>query len=611
MKRAHSGELPTTQNETPHLNAAPTDDQTPAQPPGNRAPQMQARMPNITLPDMPTADFDPDAPLPDWDVLEQMFHTPPYENRRDRQAESASSANHSEKANADWSSSNSEDDHSEDLIDKQTKRFIAKPQSIFLHNYSIRELSAALERCKRDPKITSLGIMACDDGSSDAQEAAQLLNEFFQCQQSIRQLSIMQMMGRTPIVERLLPTLFGNQGLSHLELQSTPSIPISPEEGALITDSIKRNDTLKSLKVMSFSDSRLCSYIAEGLVNNSNLQELRLSISDDANFCQSLAAHLKSNQQLSKLSLSGCIGRTSPLPEILLSAVRDSATLTELDMRLIYFDTPIERKYFEPLIGNQGLKKLHLPRGFVRWTTDGIEVVSDLLRNHPALTTINLGFIPNENELLVQLARGLKSNTKLTSLTIAIPPLSFERKDHFSWFISGGTKTNQNTLAIEFMKMLDHMPSLVYIGIEQLDDLGTLSYFLERNPQIREVYIPQHLIDSETLNEEILSIVKRFGQIKKLQTLPEGITLPQGKTPFDEDLERALWINRQIENNLGGASVAMLSFLNEKLKTEKDFPGVPWDITNALAAAIARHVPPEKAKAIFDELIVHGPEPKS
>ncbi len=72
-------------------------------------------------------------------------------------------------------------------------------------------------------------------------------------------------------------------------------------------------------------------------------------------------------------------------------------------------------------------------------------------------------------------------------------------------------------------------------------------------------------------------------------------------------MEEALAINRQIQLNIGAASRAMHGLLNSTRPNDDQQPFVPHDVTNELASAIARYVPSEKAKAIFDELIIHDP----
>jgi hypothetical protein len=54
------------------------------------------------------------------------------------------------------------------------------------------------------------------------------------------------------------------------------------------------------------------------------------------------------------------------------------------------------------------------------------------------------------------------------------------------------------------------------------------------------------------------------------------------------------------------ASVAMKTLLDKKSMTDEELPFMPLDVTDELTKAIARHLPSAKAKAIFDELILHA-----
>jgi hypothetical protein len=50
----------------------------------------------------------------------------------------------------------------------------------------------------------------------------------------------------------------------------------------------------------------------------------------------------------------------------------------------------------------------------------------------------------------------------------------------------------------------------------------------------------------------------------------------------------------------------MKTLLDKKSMTDEELPFMPLDVTDELTKAIARHLPSAKAKAIFDELILHA-----
>jgi hypothetical protein len=77
---------------------------------------------------------------------------------------------------------------------------------------------------------------------------------------------------------------------------------------------------------------------------------------------------------------------------------------------------------------------------------------------------------------------------------------------------------------------------------------------------------------------------------------------------FRKELGQALAINREVgsDTRMAEASVAMKTLLDKKSMTDEELPFMPLDVTDGLTKAIARHLPSAKAKAIFDELILHA-----
>ena len=71
-------------------------------------------------------------------------------------------------------------------------------------------------------------------------------------------------------------------------------------------------------------------------------------------------------------------------------------------------------------------------------------------------------------------------------------------------------------------------------------------------------------------------------------------------------LKQALHLNQEVARSLPAASAGIKVLLDKKTENDAELPFIPPDITNQLTQAIARHVPPAKAKAIFDEIIVQA-----
>lgn len=107
--------------------------------------------------------------------------------------------------------------------------------------------------------------------------------------------------------------------------------------------------------------------------------------------------------------------------------------------------------------------------------------------------------------------------------------------------------------------------------------------------------------------EELMAPVKNFSHIEEISFRRQE-AYDEPTRQFLRGLKHALAIHQQIQMNIGKASEAMKALLDRKFMTDEELSFVPLDVTNELAKAIARHLPPAKAKAIFDELILHAPK---
>lgn len=603
MKRTLSGDLAPKPSQTHSVDDQPADvnpnqhQQQAAAHDG--APTMHTPNANDPTAENPLFGFDVGGELPDWEEFAQMLpHTPPAERSRDGHDDDELSTSEDERSTSAWSyEDSSTSDFDEGAAAKTLEGINSGHDTVTIRNLGFREVNEMLEICKKNPNVSRLQVKRGPVAPPPRRSTIRSLTDFFTRHQSVRRFELTGAgIPQTKIDVNLLCSLFCNQGLSHLTLKHFELTPSPPEENELLTQSIKNNTGLTCLTWKHCINNNPGFRITEALAGNSNLVALEIELKDDQDSCKSLAAHVTSNRQLKVLKFSGSSELTPDDLQMVLSAANNQPGLERLDMEKICFDGLLEGKHLRPLIGNKTLKVLHLPYA-EDLTADAVDVLIELVQGNPALVGIYLEAVPHEHQLRMKLANGLKSNDRLLSIGA----------DFLHFFSANISDEDRSLEMIEFMKALSQIPTLCNVRFRTFTDLDCLSRFLSSCPQIWGVDIPSWHADIPDQQEKVLSLMKQSGQITYFPA--QGVEDPADDEimQFRRELNQALWINQQIHLNLKAASAAMKKILDEKSMTDETLPFVPLDVTNELAKAIARHVPPEKAKAIFDELIVHAP----
>jgi hypothetical protein len=603
MKRTLSGDLAPTPTQTNSLNDQPAElneSQHQQQAAANDGePTMHTPNANDPTAENPMFRFDVGEELPDWEEFAQMLpHTPPAEHSRDGHDDDELSTSEDERSTSAWSYEDSgTSDFDEGAAAKILEGIDSGNDTVAIRNLGFREVNEILEICKKNPQVSRLQMNRAMFTSPPRRSTIRSLTDFFTRHQSVRRFELTSTaFPNTKIDVNLLSSLFCNQGLSHLILKNFELVPSSPEEAERLTQSIKNNTGLQRLTWKHCTNNNPDFRIAKALADNSSLQDLEIQLENDQDSCKSLAAHITSNRQLKFLKLDGFTRLTPDHLQMVLSAASNNCGLERLNMEKICFDSLLEGKHLRPLIGNKTLKVLHLPSA-EDLTADAVDALIELVQGNPALLGIYLGAVPREHQLRMKLANGLKSNDRLLSIGA-----------DFLHFFSVDISDEDRCLEMhEFMKALSQIPKLCNVRFRTFTDLDYLSRFLSSHPKIWGVDIPSWYADLLDQRGKILSLVKQSGQIMHFPSQGKRYGNNEDIMQFRMELNQALRLNQQIDLNIKAASEAMKGILDEKSMTDETLPFVPLDVTNALAKAIARHVPPEKAKAIFDELIVHAP----
>lgn len=135
--------------------------------------------------------------------------------------------------------------------------------------------------------------------------------------------------------------------------------------------------------------------------------------------------------------------------------------------------------------------------------------------------------------------------------------------------------------------------------------------FLETHSRIEKIRLFNGGTSDRDLQQWLLELATNSNQIKEFELYDERMIVKREDRNFVKALSKALALNRELasEAKIASASSAMFGLLADKANSggAQPLPGVPPDITHELAKVIARHMPAAKAKAIFDELILHAP----
>jgi hypothetical protein len=346
----------------------------------------------------------------------------------------------------------------------------------------------------------------------------------------------------------------------------------------------------------NISDGEKLAKLIEVFSENSTLKKLNLRWSTTKNIAEPLVAHIKSNRQLKVLII--CPRSASDMQDLapVFEALKETDELEILDLgeRYIHAD-PSDLSPLKLMAGHRKLKVLRTPK-MEDMTKEAVKNFFELIKTLPALTSIGLGYIPCHQTDRIALAEGLASIPHLENLDADFDDFSYDEHSR---------ESGRQSLFMDFLNGLGKCKNLKSLRLRSLYSLDSLIEFLKNHPQIHSIELPNWCAIREENQEKLMAIVKNSSHITDMHFVDESLLT--GKTViFLKELQKALVINRQIQLNLGRASEAMKALLDKKSTTDEELPFVPLDVTNELTKAIARHVPPEKAKAIFDELILHA-----
>jgi hypothetical protein len=606
MKRTHSGDLslnssPTSSN-TGATNNRNQNQQQQADANRQRAPAMQAPAANDPPPANPLFGLDVDTPLPDWEEFAQMLpHTPPVENRRDASDDEALSASDDDRSTKEWSFDETSSNYEEGIGMKISAGVTAEGHdTIIFRGSSVRELGEFLDICKRHPQITIFKIAPAMI-STFTLKAQEKLIEFFSNHHSIRELHFeFCAQSESSIHPKLLSALLRNHGLKTLITRGLDLIVPMPEDRKEIIEGIKRNSSLENLTLMSVSNNELIAEIIEAMADRRILKQLDLTVQRLDGIVNSIERLLTLNSSLKALKFTIHYGRHLEEVESIFKTIAHNHTLELL--RFGGFGCQFEligKNILNLLTTNQGLKYICLPESS-EMTDEVAAALTELIKTHPKLTSIHIGSIPRNHQARMSIAHALKSNPRISRIAADLLP-----------FYSLDIRESERPILLtEFLNTIGDCPSLTALSLESIPDLDCLIKFLETHPQISYIAIPNNEIFSKEDQEKLLALVRGHPHIKKL-TIESQLHESEEGMQFRKELWQALALNQEVSSDakIAAASRAMFGLLADKANRggAEPLPWVPPDITHELAKAIARHMPAAKAKAIFDELILHAP----
>jgi hypothetical protein len=603
MKRTHSGDLSLNPSPTSSNNGATNNrnqnQQQQADANRQRAPAMQAPAANDPAPQNPWLAFDPDEELLDWDKFAQMLpHTPPVENRRATSEEEASSVSDDEYTTEESSAEEPSRDFEEGIGTKISAGLKPEQDTIVVYRSSVRELIEILDFCKLNPQITTLKITPLMDSPLPL-EAQEKLIEFFSNYQSIRELRLeFTSAGTASIQPKQLAALIQSGGLKALSVQGVDLISPSPEDSEEFFDGIKRNSSLEILDLYLIRNSQLVAGIIDAMAEGKILKRLDLTTMKLNGIGNSIARLLTSNTNLRALKINAASGQCLDEVKNIFTSIAHNHTLEILNFPgsgpLFDFKG---KNLLKLLALNQGLKEIRLP-DFYSTKDEEVAELTELINTHPTLTSIDIGCIATNHQDRMSIAHALKSNPRITK--IAVNLLGFYTRDI--------SESERPLLITEFLNTIGDCPSLTALSIESLFYRDFPIQFLETHPQISEIALPSDEISSADNQEKLLALVRGYPHIKTF-TIRNPDFETEREMQFRKELWQALAINREVGSDIrmAEASGAMKALLDKKSMTDEELPFVPLDVTNELTKAITRHLPSAKAKAIFDELILHAP----
>ena len=602
MKRTLSGDLSPNPSPTGSNNGATNNrnqnQQQQADANRQRAPAMQAPAANDPPPANPLFGLDIDTPLPDWDEFAQMLpHTPPVENRRAASEEEASSVSDDEYTTEESSAEEPSRDFEEGIGTKSSAGLKPEQDTIVVNRSSVRELTEILDICKLNPQITTLQIYPPMNSPLPLKEQEKLI-EFFSTYQSVRKFHF-EFFWNSEISfhPELLSALLRNSGLKTLAISGLDLMSPTSEDRKEIVYGIKRNSSLEYLALSFISNNELIADIIEALADRQILKQLDLTTMNLKGLENSIVRLLTSNTNLRALKIvlysHDCLDEV----ERIFKSIAHNRTLEILAFGGSRFPLGLTGKNLLKLLAlNQGLQEIRFPISN-EMTDEAAAAITELINTHPTLTSIDIGRAPGNHHARMLIAQALKSNPRIKKF--AAESLAFVSMN------TGDSVQPQHVT--EFLNTIGDCPSLTALQLVDLSELDCLIKFLETHPQISEIDLPMDWIPSIETQEKLLALVRAYPHIKTL-TIFNTPYLSQQARPFRKELGQALAINREVgsDKRMTEASVAMKTLLDKKSMTDEELPFMPLDVTDELTKAIARHLPSAKAKAIFDELILHA-----
>jgi hypothetical protein len=483
-------------------------------------------------------------------------------------------------------------------------RVVAGSDTVVIRDIGIEAFGEALRICIENPKVIKLSVFPESSGCLQdlSPEHEVMLVDFFNNQRTIQKVEI-KIFDDHGISSEALAALMRNHAIRKLKICS--NLRASSSAGIKwLRESIK-NTSLEILEIMTYKSTSYLRHVVEdksnilwrelieGLAENSSIKQLKLGIYIPRDICQRLAATLAINNTLKELKIVIDTHDTDAADiGIVVEGMKTNHSIEALTICDISCEWPgLDAQVIKPLTANIGLKTLNIDR-YTDSTLETFAIRLELLQIHPTLVSINLGCIPEDIDATRDLIRQLKPNPRIQHISC-------------SWFAHDevGMENNPNHAPFlrEFLEALSKFPNLSSITLEVMPVTDHLIDFLKTHPNISEINLPYEELVNEATHQKILALVQEFTHIQKF-------SLQYTETSENRlaQLKQALHLNQEVARSLPAASAGMKVLLDKKADNDAELAFIPSEITNQLTQAIARHVPPAKAKAIFDEIIVQA-----
>ncbi|MFM7657203.1 MAG: hypothetical protein ACKO5Z_01245 [Burkholderiaceae bacterium] len=562
--------------------------------------------------------FDVDEPLPDWDQLMQMMpHSPPQLNQQQAQAPATPSTDNDESSEADQSdqelsldNSSSDSTHGTEPrlseFDRKIKPKIlasikTAANELSINSYDKKELTELLQICKDYPTITNLYLRRdLDHRPIDAPEIRSILTEFFCNHYGIQALA-------TPGLSKkgircsaqLLCAILNNRSLRILDLSFLDLIAPNQQESEAITESIRKNSNLQTLKLGYIANLKTIDFIVSALSNNSTLSELHIGHEMPIGTGRILAKLTRSNTHLKclKYSLSG-----EPAFHditVAIAALSENHTLETLGLKHPAGTDELPKELVDPLLKNTNLKTLEIT-GFERFAPKAMATLMKVIGTH--LNLINVGCLPVPIDPLgfKAFVERLKAsyNPRLQSISI-----SWEELTDMRYFDIDNPAHTQ--YVSDVLNALEAFPNLSSLVLDDFPEVDYLFNFLQYRPRINNISLPSAELRDERLQEKLLALVRGYSHIKEfdLWHRADG-TIPFEDIKFRNKLGSELQLNEivSIDPNLDLWTDVMHAVLLAYSQKNPDMPIMNRDVVSELVKAIVRHLPAKQARAILNDL---------